>query len=213
VLEWHRYILTYGLFNSISHLSSLQPALLLQDKLWQFYKKRLAAISELQTKVKDSQNRVSLYSQAMTKQHQPYFQRLSVIRQMPAAYQAVLAEVSRRRAFKRVFKVEANQMAERLSRSLHDEATRRERYHSSWTNILPSTFIDGLHDRLVCDVTIGEFDTSLPSIDIDSSGMEMDIKSIFASTLPATEVMSRLEAENTQLKRDIALLRYHFYTP
>lgn len=179
-----------------------------QEKLWQFYKKRLAAISELQTKVKDSQNRVSLYSQAMTKQHAPYFQRLAVIRQMPAAYAACLTEVSRRRAFKRVFKTEANAMAERLSKALHDEASRRERYHSMYAAILPSNFIDGIHERLHCDVTVAEFDVALPAIDIDATtttgGAMDDVKAMFASS---QDTITRLQDENATLKRDLTSLR------
>eukprot|EP01113_Clastostelium_recurvatum_P020123 TRINITY_DN2388_c0_g1_i1.p1 TRINITY_DN2388_c0_g1~~TRINITY_DN2388_c0_g1_i1.p1 ORF type:complete len:1128 (+),score=309.29 TRINITY_DN2388_c0_g1_i1:231-3614(+) len=134
---------------------------------------RLRAVSQLQSQIRDQQNKIVLLSEALNKQRAAFSQ-LAYIRQMPQAYNAALTEVSRRKGYGKWLQKQLLSFTASLGQAREDEATRRNAFQQTYSRFVPKGLISGLDDPLpILDFTLPVFDVRLPS-GIESSGDEDD---------------------------------------
>eukprot|EP00743_Colponemidia_sp_Colp-15_P006967 GILK01007518.1.p1 GENE.GILK01007518.1~~GILK01007518.1.p1 ORF type:complete len:923 (-),score=202.67 GILK01007518.1:113-2881(-) len=153
---------------------------------------RLQAVSYVQSKIRDLGNKMTLLAEALSRQDSK-FSDLTHIHKLHRAYKACLTEVSRRRAFKKMYMTHAQAFAERMAKVREKEEQTRERFLRKYGRHLPKDFVPGLNERPpYCEIRAGDFDDQLPAIDITQSSVE-------ASTTGAESQSGSLGAEGPLL--------------
>eukprot|EP00899_Mesostigma_viride_P024766 jgi/Mesvir1/5474/Mv15526-RA.2 len=133
---------------------------------------QLRAVSGLQSRIRDLRNKLVAFKEICGRQ-QEVFAELLLVRRVPAAYRACLAEVRRRRAHAQVYAGQAAQLAERLADMRAAEVATRHSFARLHERYLPQEVLRGmgLYDLPApCDVTIPPFDTNLIDLGPDRLG-------------------------------------------
>lgn len=98
-----------------------------QRHIRQLFTEKLGKVSALSSDVRSIESTIPLFAEAMKRLEQG-FTKFNNLKLMPAAYHAALWEVTRRKAFRTIFSLEAKDTAERLTKLTDEERPKRERY-------------------------------------------------------------------------------------
>lgn len=180
-----------------------------KSKLAKYVLDRLRAVATLQSKCREVANKVVAFHEAIVRQKQAFFQ-LIYVQRMPKAYQASLEEVLRRRKYAKKVNFLIQKITEILAKVREDEVAKRKSYLENFGRYIPKDLILGLNENVPAfDITIPNFDTSLPQIENGNSVANMDE---FALQLPGfgddqSGRVSELEKENERLYVEIKELK------
>ncbi len=173
---------------------------------------RLRSISALQSRVRDLYNRTALFRQAQARQDAAV-EHLECLRFMPAAYQASLDEVLRRRAFGRRLAADLRRLTDRLAHVRDEEMGRREQFLAAHGRYIMKDLVPGLNDLLpTFELVCPPFDVSLPAIGSPNQALEdaVPLLSFMGDERGAGAVTGRvkeLEHENARLQHELQELR------
>ncbi|KAL3671674.1 hypothetical protein V7S43_003585 [Phytophthora oleae] len=133
----------------------------------------LRQISVLQSKIRDFENSLSVFREALAAQKKHFYE-LEHLDKLPESYAACLKEISRRLKYGRVFSDRIQSMAEELAQLREDEVQNREGFLRSFGQHLPRDFVSGLAEKPShCEFRMRPFDQSLPLIE-DEDDQDFD---------------------------------------
>jgi len=119
---------------------------------------QLKSISLVQSKIRDMRNKLAAFDEVFQAQ-QNAFGELRLARQIPAAYQACLAESIRRQSFASVFSQQVTTIAEKVAATLDQEASKRREFIQRYSSLLPGKLFDvmGLNAMPpVCEINLNQ---------------------------------------------------------
>eukprot|EP00026_Physarum_polycephalum_P000030 Phypoly_transcript_00030.p1 GENE.Phypoly_transcript_00030~~Phypoly_transcript_00030.p1 ORF type:complete len:1571 (+),score=474.31 Phypoly_transcript_00030:66-4778(+) len=135
---------------------------------------RIRSVSAFQARIRESFNLMTVMGEAKNRLVATFSQ-LSVVKNMPQAYQAAIQEVARRRGFSKKVRRELLRMNETVGKVRDEELPKRERFMNKYFHFVPKDLVPGLQDALpVLEVSVPPFDTNLPQIDSTSTSGEED---------------------------------------
>eukprot|EP00898_Chlorokybus_atmophyticus_P004732 jgi/Chlat1/525/Chrsp103S00995 len=184
---------------------------------------QLRSISTLQSRIRDMRNRLSTFKEVGIRQHEA-FAELQLVRKVHAAYQACLAEVVRRRAYRQYYAGQASQLAEKIARVRDKEVADREAFVRQHERYIPRDVMAAmglLGFPSQCEISMPRFDDNLLHIELADiqqhggaiSGFESMHRSRIAQQLPsgspaieaeAAEAASEGPMEVARLKMELA---------
>ncbi|KAG1711019.1 hypothetical protein DVH05_013738 [Phytophthora capsici] len=133
----------------------------------------LRQISVSQSKIRDFENSLSVFREALTAQKKHFYE-LEHLDKLPESYAACLKEISRRLKYGRMFSDRIQSMAEELAQLREDEVQNREEFLRSFGQHLPRDFVSGLAEKPShCEFRMRPFDQSLPLIE-DEDDQDFD---------------------------------------
>ena len=168
----------------------------------------LQDVSKLQSQIRELNLTLGMLKEAL-KFLSSQFAELDHVSKLPAAYEASLAEISRRRSYGRMFNEKIRRMGEELAQCRQEEVEARESFLLSFGQHLPRDFVPGLVETPShCEFRMRPFDQTLPAIDgynspaleaslstsdISSSSLQMSLPN---TTTSATESSSTIFESN-----------------
>ncbi|KAK1945095.1 Autophagy-related protein 11 [Phytophthora citrophthora] len=133
----------------------------------------LRQISASQSKIRDFENSLSVFREALTAQKKHFYE-LEHLDKLPESYAACLKEISRRLKYGRMFSDRIQSMAEELAQLREDEVQNREEFLRSFGQHLPRDFVSGLAEKPShCEFRMRPFDQSLPLVE-DEDDQDFD---------------------------------------
>eukprot|EP01083_Nonionella_stella_P075034 203725_1 len=166
-----------------------------QISLCAFFYERLHSVSKLQSRMRDLENKLSLFDEAMRAKDQ-MFEKFREVENIPSAYYACLAEICRRRAFGKLYVAEIATSAARLTSWRDGEVIYRESFHKQFGKSIPTMLAKALEDQpAYCDIQTREFDKNLP--EVDSYTLPDGTEKFSDFSLPVTKEESDSKHERT----------------